>query len=431
MATVPVTGLSALGSVLGNFGNQIGAQRRQDELSARARQLQLEDRAAALAENDRLYQRQRRDTVMDRESQRSREDMLYETRRDDQLLDRDEARTFAEAAAIRERARALAERAPFEQNLQSTVDDAAKQLNDVRAKIDEVSRRVTAQPPAISTNDPRVTALAQQMAGGSRNREEIAAMVPKALEQLQLQAAYNHQLSVKAAQDVLQSLKTSETQLTNVIQSGIQQRVAPRVSPTGPTPTEAEGLRSLLGSTPTPQRPATAEDIAAAVNQALGGGGQPAGAPASAGTSPGAQLFANPTNNPAVAAGNAELAARGPAMLQAQINDVTRQISQLDTDLQSAGTPRTPTLGMGLGGYNVGSVADPVAGARNATTMLQQRAELENRRRQLEAQLRGPTVGAATPPAISTPTTSTPAVQFGAPPPSGGGRWWETVPPTN
>ena len=431
MATVPVTGLSALGSVLGNFGNQIGAQRRQDELSARARQLQLEDRAAALNENDRLYQRQREDTLSDRNSQRTREDAINSVRRKEQLDDREDAREYAEAQALIQRSNALFDRSAFEKNAQGLVDNAATQLNDVRANIDRWTRRIDAQPPIIRPNDPQVLALAQQLAGGSRNREEIAAMVPKALEQVQLQATYNYQISLRAAQDVLQSLKTSETQLTNLIQTGIQQRIAPRVGPTRPTPTEAEGLRSLLGSTPTPQRPATAEDIAAVVNQALGGGGRPAGAPASAGTSPGAQLFANPTNNPAVAAGNAELAARGPAMLQAQINDVTRQISQLDTDLQSAGTPRTPTLGMGIGGYSVGSVSDPVAGARNATTMLQQRAELENRRRQLEAQLRGPTVGAATPPAISTPTTSTPAVQFGAPPPSGGGRWWETVPPTN
>lgn len=426
MATVPVTGLSALGNVLGNFGNQIGQQRRQDELTARARQLQLEDRAAALNESDRQFERQRLNTLLDRESQRSREDTVYERQRGDSLSDRDDQRLFAESAAIRERARALADRAPFEQNLQTAVDEAAKQLNDVRAKIDQVAQRVQSQPPTITASTPGVRQLAQQMAGGSRKNEEIDAMIPKALEQLQLQAAYNHQIAVKAAQDVLQSLKTSETQLTNLIQTGIQQRVAPRVAPTGPTPTEAEGLRSLPGAAP--QRQASAADIANAVNMALGGG-QPAGAPSAGGTSRDAQLFANPTNNPAIAAGNAELAARGPAMLQAQINDVTRQITALDSDLQTAGTPSRPSLGMGLGGYSVTSSPDPVAGAQAATSMLQQRAELENRRRALEAQLRGPTVGAATPPAISTPTTSTPAVQFGAP--AGGGRWWETVAPTN
>lgn len=423
MATpVPVTGLSALGNVLSNLGSQIGAQRRQDELSARARQLQLEDREAARTEGDRLYKRQRLDTLLDRESQRNREDSLYEQRREDQVGDRDEARVYAEAAAIRERARQLAERAPFETNLQTAVDDAATQLNQVRAKIDEVSRRVTSQPAPINPNDASVMTLAQQLAGGSRNREEIAAMVPKALEQLTAESIIRHQTSVRAAQEVLQSLKTSETQLTNLIQTGIQQRVAPRVAPTGPTSIEAAALRSLTDTPAQPMRQATPEQIAAAVNQALGGRQPGGGAAPREG-----QLFANPDNNPLIAAGNAEIAARGPAIVQAELNDVTRQLSALDSNLQNASAPRTPTLGMGLGGYSVGSVTDPVAGARQATSMLQERAALEERRRRLEAQLRGPTVGAATPAALSSPTSSTPSVQFAAP----AGRWWETVAPTN
>lgn len=404
----PVTGYAQLGQVIANAGDRYAQTVRQDELMALARANQLADvadaRTVARTEGDRTWQRSRDAQLADVGAARAREDAQRAESRGFQLDDREDARMYAESAAYAEHARKLKEILPDKNNAQRLVDDAATQLSAVRQRAQDVSQRITSQPQQVGPNDPAVMNLAQQLAGGSRKREEIAAMVPKALEQINGEAMVRHAQGVRASQEVLQSLRDTERQLTDLIQQGMTSfRVAPNVPP----PTGGAGLTGpdVMGAAPAPMLTIGASGLAGALNQALGGNA-PAGGGGGAQPAPiGGALMDNPTANPAIAAGNNELRAREQAQLNAAIS--RRDAIQRQLQAPAVSAPN-PTLGVGLGGMTVGSFTNPLATAEAATADLKALAAAEADVKRLQMQVMGPTAGGVTLPATNTATGSTP-----------------------
>lgn len=418
MANVPVTGLSALGNVLAEFGDTYARNARQDQLIAQQRAQQLEDVNRAVALEETRYRRGREDTLKDIESSRTREDTVSARHRGEVLEDVGSNRMFAIALQDRDRAIKLADRAQFETDLKSLVNDSALELKNVQGRINEALAEINKPEPVVNANDRAVQELAQQLAGGSRKKEDIALMVPKALEQIQLRAMMTHQQNVRSAHEALLSWKNTEIQLRQIIESGIQKNVAPSVAP--PTSNPVTGSLMAPGQ---PMRTATAADLANAVRQVLGGG-QPGGAGPAAPAGGGPAMLPNPTNNPAIEAGNVELAAQGKASAAATLNEIRRQLESVDAELGSvSATTKTPSLGMGLGGYSVTQVANPLAAANRASGLLKQKADLEARQRALQEQLLGPVPGSVAPPAINTPTSSTPRSPFFQ-----SADWWKMSP---
>lgn len=416
----PVTGLSGLGAALADVGADHLGRTRQLQDESRRRTIQLEDVQMARADGDRRYDRARADQLSDVREGRTREDAVYDRRRADQLADVEDNRVYAESLAFLENARKLKERLPFEQNLQRSVDEAASQLRTVRQRMDEVSRTVTSQPPAIGPNDPSVLALAQQLAGGSRKREEIAVMVPKALEQLQTEMFIKHSNSVKAANEVLQTLRATEAQLTDIIQAGIQARVAPNTPP----PSSAAGPSALMSPSPAqPMRTVGAADLTAALDQALGRSTGSVTSPTPPPPSGGGMLE-NPTNNAVISAGNAALKTQANDQARLALNLAVSEGEAITRQLQSLAVPSAPSAGTTLatdGLYLIGN--DPMVAAQTATSLLKRKAESDAKIQRLRAQLQGPLPASVTPPAINTPATSTPAAAGAAP------QWWQTAQP--
>lgn len=422
MANVPVTGLSALGSVIADAGQTYARNARQDQLIAQQRAMQLEDVRAADQREQSRYTRGREDQLSDVDSARKRDDDVYGRRRGDQLSDVEDARLYSESMHYLENARKLKERAPFETNLQRVVDDAATQLTEVQRREQEVGRIVMAPAPEAGPNDPQVLALAQTLAGGSRKKEDIQAMMPKALEQINGMAMMKHASAVRSANEVLQNLRAARQQLTDLIQSGIQKNVAPAVSPPSFAPPG-----SMLPQSQTPKS-ANAADIAGAVGKLLGGNDAP---PASRAPS-GPTLLSDPTNEPLIQAENQrraqahQVAAR--KAIEDPYNEALQRLASIRNNIAGVrqGNPQAlAAVENPMGGWIPGQPVNPSKQASALSQLLQQEAALDKQARDLEAQLQGPVVAAATPPALSTPMGSTPAVPFATP----AMQWWQSQKP--
>ena len=139
--------------------------------------------------------------------------------------------------------------------------------------------------------------------------------------------------------------------------------------------------------------------------------------PSSAPTSS-AALIDNPTNDPTVEAGNVAIKQREAQNVQSQLNDASAELQAIQGKLatvQGGGTniplPMYPMMGQPIPQQRTG----PIGAAQEASALLQAKAAAEAKVQALRAQLMGPTAAAVTPPAINTPTFSTPANAFAAP----------------
>lgn len=427
----PVTGYAQLGNVIANAGERYAQTARQDQLMAQARAQQLADvesnRAASRAEGDRIYERARGAQLSDVESSRAREDQLRDVARGFQLEDREEGRLWAEGAQIREEMRKLAAMKPDRDNAQQMANAYAEQLNRVVAREEEISRVLTSKPAQFSPNDPAVQNLAQQLAGGSQKREDIAREVPKALEQLNGEAIYRHSVQMRAAQDVLVGIKATQQQASALLQQLMQTfRVAPTVAP--PTGGAVSGPGALGGEpAPAPMRTIGASGLAGALDRALGvtTPQAPAAAGASAPAMPaGGALLDNPTANPVIERGNAALQQQARLQRQNDLNAAIREREVIAQQLaQAASTVSSAPVGA-MGGMVPYRIPDPIVNAQQTADLLKQQAAADAKVKQLQMQEMGPAAGGVTLPAANTLTFSTPATSF-APKTS---QWWQQAP---
>ena len=132
---------------------------------------------------------------------------------------------------------------------------------------------------------------------------------------------------------------------------------------------------------------------------------------------PSGQLIDNPTNNPTIAAGNAQLQSQQKKQLQSELNAAIVEGQQIEQQLQEASTGVRPgsrgifqAPNLGGFGYDPSSIGQ-VEAAQITSNTLKAKAMNDAKIKALQAQLVGPVVATATPPAINTPTsfTSTPA----------------------
>lgn len=302
-------------------------------------------------------------------------------------------------------------------NAQATINQLNQQLAGIRQQKEAITRAANEPVRQVTANDQRVAALAAQLAeqtkpGSGRNREAVAAQIPIALKQLNDQAFIEWNSNIQSAKIELESLRRSETELTGALERAMGTfKIAP---------SNAGALTAPVAAPTASVAPkaATADDIAAAMRAVVGGAGGAASAPAG----PSAiNPFQNPTNNPVIAAGNDELQSRA----QSELNAAVFRNGQIEQELASLSVPQRPSLGVGLGGMSVASVADPIAGATKATALLKAKAENDAKIRSLKAQQMGAVPAGVTAPAMNTATSSTPTPAFAAPE----GNWWQASSP--
>lgn len=253
-----VTGLSNLGAILADVGSNIERTREADRLRAESRANQLADVASSRTfsqqEGDRQYARSRADQLADVQSSRNAQlgllGLEHEWRRDDES----DARIYAEGRALAEHAQKLKEFQPDKDSAKALSNESNNILRGVRARAEELQRVITSEPRQVGANDPAVMNLARQMAGSDK-MDIIQTMIPKALEQLNGEALLRHQFRTRAAQEALMSLKATEQQATDVIQTIMTKfGVVPEGAPPGASvlaqPTAAA---APVGPTITPQ----------------------------------------------------------------------------------------------------------------------------------------------------------------------------------
>lgn len=395
----PVTGYSVLGDTIGRLGSEYEQRARQDQLLAQARSNQLADIENRSKEGDKDFARNLAARREDIGSQRTYEDKVRGETQGFQRDQMEDQYLYGEAAKIADETRRLAAQRPDKDSAQQYVDDAAKQLTSVRAESRRVSQIALSDPPQVEPNSAEVRNLAQQLAGGSKKKEEIDAMVPKAVEQMNGLLLLKHAQQVKAAQQVFGSLKENEKQLTDIVQQGMSTF---HVSPSTPPP--GIGGPSALSDDTGPMRQMGTGDLAGALSRVIG----PQAATAQAPGGPGAQLLDNPTANPVIDRGNAELMARQSGQQQAALNAALAQREAIAQQLAQAPAAKRPTLGMGLGGMSVTQFSDPAVAGQQTANLLKQQAMNEAQIKQLQAAV---TPGAAlgpVAPAVNTATSSTP-----------------------
>lgn len=159
---------------------------------------------------------------------------------------------------------------------------------------------------------------------------------------------------------------------------------------------------------------------AAALASLLPGGATP-GVPAAT-PGPTQALFANPTNNPTIDAGNTALREQQAAQTQAALNAELQNNQALKQNLAQAQSQMAPSAGglfadpSGMGGYS-GMAADPVGGAQSASSLLQAIAASDAKIQALRTQQLGAPVAGASAPSLNTVNGSTPVSQIpsGAP----------------
>lgn len=184
-------------------------------------------------------------------------------------------------------------------------------------------------------------------------------------------------------------------------------------SSTQPAQAPAPIGRGLLGGTNSVAAPEAASDFMEKLRQI-----QIQNQPAPSSPASSAALIDNPTNDPTIEAGNVAIKQREAQNVQSQLNDASAELQAIQGKLatvQGGGTniplPMYPMMGQPIPQQRTG----PIGAAQEASALLQAKAAAEAKVQALRAQLMGPTASAVTPPAINTPTFSTPANAFAAP----------------
>jgi len=166
--------------------------------------------------------------------------------------------------------------------------------------------------------------------------------------------------------------------------------------------------------------------MAAAMRAAFGGN---TGGDATQNNGP--RILENPTANPTIAAGNAELQRIQKQQAQSVLNAAIQEGQGIDSQLQQVQqesaqpTPiRTAVAGSGGGIQPAFLAPNPIGAATKTADLLKAKAANEAKIRALQAQLMGPVPASVTAPAINTATSSTPL----GPSPT---QWWaaNTPPP--
>jgi hypothetical protein len=317
-------------------------------------------------------------------------------------------------------------------NAQATVNEIQGQLAAVRQRSGEIAARMDAPMPTYSPTSPEVLQLARQLAeqakpGSGRDKEAVAQMMPVAQKQLDEQAQTQYILRQQSARRELESLRYNEAQLTNALREAMGTfKVAPN-SAALRTPVTTGGTSAA----PEAQKAASADQIAAAMRAAIGGGGETGSAPASASSPEGFAPIENPTNDPTIAAGNKELQRRATIGTTSKLEELQQKAKMIDSELASlrVDTPvSAPTFGGSTYGFPASKqtqfVRDPVAKAQRASALLKQKAALDEQARMLQAQLMGPMPAAVAPAVVNTPATSTPTLGAAG----GAPAWWQTAP---
>jgi hypothetical protein len=447
---IPVTGLSQLGGVLADVGKTYERNARQDQLLAQQRAQQLQDVQSQRDYQDRVRREERTGHIQDeatmavlrqgmalkgalinegllnpadqnnpqavsdawQEMQRRGLDKVYgellSTPGEDgrPLLTQED---LTNPAAVNEaknklgalKAKVLQTSMEQPENADRTLNDLNQQIANIRAQKDAATARANQPVPQYAPTDPKVMALASQMAeqakpGSGRNREAIAAMAPMAQKQLNEQAMLAHAQDVQSAKIELESLRRSEAEMT-----GTMERI---MSTFKRAPSKTPPAAVLQSPTAPVPKSATAQDLAAAINKMVGT--QTPAAPA-AGT---ATILENPTNNPVIARGNDEIRRQKTVALQSTLNDTIQEGQQIDAELQRAASPVNTTTPAGVlgGGMVPYRPPDPVVQGQQTAALLKRKADNERRRRELEAQLQGPSSVDVASPTVNTPTSSTP-----------------------
>lgn len=471
MRNIPQTGLSQLGAVLADAGQTYQRNARQDQLMTRQRGQQLEDVQSARDDRDRVRKEDRTARLDDEaeslilrqamtlkaamiaegildpaqsnnpdavavawgEMQRRQLDKVYgellSTPGPDgrPMLTQDDLMNPSKVAAAKDalgqlKARQIQFSLDQQGNAQTTVDDIQKQLAQVRQRSQAVAARIDQPAPHYGPADQQVLALAAQLAeqakpGSGRNREAISAMVPMAQKQLNDQALMSHAQQVQSATRELETLRYTEAQMTNALREAMQTF---KVAPKGGAMPAALQSPGTGASAP---KAAGAADIAGALEKLLGGGAKP-GAAATATAPSRSGVLENPTSNPTIARGNAELERRAIQQSEALLNGAIHQAEVIERQLQAASGP---TRGVGLapgmtGGMSAVLYDDPVASGQKTADLLKKKAANDARILQLRAQLEGPVAAGASAPVVNTPTSSAPMEQT-AP------SWWRTMQP--
>lgn len=309
-------------------------------------------------------------------------------------------------------------------NAQATVDSLSQQLATHQARIAQISAKLDEPAKQYGFNDPQVQALAVQLAeqakpGSGRNREAVGQMLPIAQKQLNDQATLQHMQDVQAATRQLDGERYAEASITQALDHAMQTSKVFPIKSAGLTP-------AMLQAPAAPAAPkvASASDIANAMKSIVGGTpAAPAAAPA---TSSMLTPIENPTNDPTIDAGNSEIKRRQAAAVQSQLNDAINEGKSIDQQLDDArqGYYTSPFDNMNeipMGPQKI----SPIMAAHSAASLLKAKADNAAKVKALQSQLMGPAPAIVTPPAVNTPTTSTPSVGAA----QGAPNWWQTSQP--
>lgn len=480
----PVTGLGDLGSVLMDASRNYAQTARQDQLLAQQRAQQLQDVGSQRAYQDRVRAEERTAHLQDTETDlklRARMAMIASLRNEGLLAPGQENDEVAVASAYKEfqnrgleklydemlhtpgpngqplltpdnvtnleavqaakaaygqlKAKLLQADLAAKENTrtggQAAANRALKSEDDINNEIKSLSAELNRPVAPVAASE--VMQRARQMWLENHPGEKAAPTDPaklavetqtaaKELQTSRFMAAKERHDQIQQQIYLLRQQLVSQTQETGAL--GRQGFFANPTATTTPSPM---GLTNPSGFQPL-SKPSTSEDFTNFVKRPAGAGGTAAAA---------SGILENPTNNPVIAAGNAEQKLRAASSAQATLNAAIQERDAVVRQLQDISTPqKIPTLGTGFGGMSVGSsIKDPVGTAQTASILLQRKAAAEAKIREIQAMLQGSTV---MPPAINTPTSSTPAFSFGSAPsmaPAGmpmsnaNADWWRTSAP--
>lgn len=324
------------------------------------------------------------------------------------------------------------------ENAQATINDFNRELLMNRQQQEAVRQRANHPLTQYGPTDAPVLTLAAQMAeqfkkGSGKDFAAVAAQVPAALRQLNDQNLLAWNQNTQSAKIELQSLRDSESQLTNAMTRAMQTfKVAPGRAPVGPAaPPSVLDVGATVGPRIDPA--GAMQDF---VSQVTRGGVSAAPGTAATPQPETNPILANPTANPTIEAGNAYLAAQKKVALQDELNAVVNRGKVIEQNLARSsntggvGIQMSPELGPGYATALYGTPPDPYQAAKTVSDLLRQKAENDAKIKALQAQLQGSGPASMSAPAISTPTAFTPAPAFAAPtldfPTTG--KWWNSQP---